>query len=81
MGGPCPAASAGIAVTGVPAATLGYRSMERCRLRGTARGTGRTGNPSAASAVSAIFRVIGAASALSAWRRGYGKEKVYGSIP
>jgi hypothetical protein len=41
----------------------------------------RTGNPSAASAVGAIIRVIGAASALSAWRRGYGKEKVYGSIP
>jgi hypothetical protein len=39
------------------------------------------GNPSAMGAVSAIFRVIGAASALGAWRRGYGKEKVYGSIP
>jgi hypothetical protein len=44
----------------------------------------RGGNPSAASAASAasaISRLIGAASALSAWRRGYGKEKVYGSIP
>jgi hypothetical protein len=39
------------------------------------------GNSSVVSAVSAIFRVIGAASALSAGRRGYGKEKVYGSIP
>jgi hypothetical protein len=38
-------------------------------------------NSSAASAVSAIFRVIGAASAVSARGRGYGKEKVYGSIP
>jgi hypothetical protein len=33
------------------------------------------GNPSAACAVRAISRVIGAASALSAWRRGYGKER------
>jgi hypothetical protein len=41
----------------------------------------RGGNPSAASAVSAIPRVIGAAGALSARRRIYGKEKVYGSIP
>jgi hypothetical protein len=41
----------------------------------------RGGNPSAAGAVSSIPRAIGAASALSAWRRGYGKEKVYGSIP
>ncbi len=40
-----------------------------------------TGNPSAASAVSAISRAIGAASALSGWRRIYGKEEVYGSIP
>ena len=39
------------------------------------------GNPSAASAVSAISRVIGAASAFSARGRVYGKEKVYGSIP
>jgi hypothetical protein len=41
----------------------------------------RGGNPSAASAVSAISRVIGAAGALTALRRIYGKEKVYGSIP
>ena len=44
----------------------------------------RGGNPgaaSAASAVSAIPRVIGAASAPSARGRGYGKGKVYGSIP
>jgi hypothetical protein len=41
----------------------------------------RAGYSSAVSAISAIIRVIGAASALSAWRRGYGKEKVYGSIP
>jgi hypothetical protein len=42
---------------------------------------GRPGNASTASAVSAIFRVIGAGSALSARGRTYGKEKVYGSIP
>jgi hypothetical protein len=34
----------------------------------------RGGNPSAAGAASAIFRVIGAASALSAWHRRYGKQ-------
>ena len=39
------------------------------------------GNPSVVSADSAIFRVIGAASALGARERVYGKEKVYGSIP
>jgi len=77
VGGPCPAASAGIAVTGVPAATPGYvhgtlpgRRVARLVAR-------RAGNPSAASAVSAIPRVIGAASALSARERGYGKEEVY----
>src|SRR6516162_8302366 len=36
----------------------------------------RGGNPSAAGAVRAIARVIGAADALSARGRGYGKEKV-----
>ena len=41
----------------------------------------RGGYSSAASAVSAISRVIGAASAFSARGRVYGKEKVYGSIP
>jgi hypothetical protein len=41
----------------------------------------RSRNFSAASAISAIFRGIGAATARSAWRRIYGKEKVYGSIP
>jgi hypothetical protein len=41
----------------------------------------RSANFSAASAISAIFRGIGAATARSASRRGYGKEKVYGSIP
>jgi hypothetical protein len=39
-GGPCPAASAGIAVTGVPAATPGY---VHGTLPGTARGTARRG--------------------------------------
>ena len=39
------------------------------------------GNPSAASAVSAITRVIGAANAHSGRGRTYGKEKAYGSIP
>ena len=52
------------------------------RLSGVERVVERPGgNPSAASAVSAISHVIGAASALSARGRGYGKEKVYGSIP
>jgi hypothetical protein len=55
--------------------------MGRCPA-GVARLVARhAGYSSAASAVSAMFRVIGAASAFSAWRRGYGKEKVYGSIP
>lgn len=42
---------------------------------------GAPDNPSTASAISAILRVIGAARALSAWGRTYGKEKVYGSVP
>jgi hypothetical protein len=41
----------------------------------------RGGNPSAAGAVSAISRVIGAAIAHSGCGRVYGKEEVYGSIP
>jgi hypothetical protein len=42
---------------------------------------GAPGNPSTASAISAIARGISAASADSARDRTYGKEKVYGSIP
>ncbi len=42
---------------------------------------GALSNPRTASAVSVMIRVIGAASALSAQGRTYGKEKVYGSIP
>ena len=73
-----------------PAATLyyiygttpGIASAQRCPAARVERLVERRGrNPSAACAVSAIPRVIGAASALSARRRGYGKEKVYGSIP
>jgi hypothetical protein len=75
---------------GVPAATLhsihrtmpGITSAGRCLAARVERVVERRGgNPSAASALSAILRVIGAASARSAWRRGYGKEEVYGSIP
>jgi hypothetical protein len=51
------------------------RNDARRRVERLAERRGR--NPSAACAVSAIPRVIGAASALSARRRGYGKEKVY----
>jgi hypothetical protein len=67
-----------------------YTARELYRITGAPRAMGtrvarfvarRGGNASAASAISAISRVIGAASALSAGRRGYGKEKVYGSIP
>ena len=73
--------SAGIAVTGVPAATPGH-GHDMLPAPRVDRFVDRvTGNPSATGAASAILRVIGAASALSAWRRGYGKEKVYGSIP
>jgi hypothetical protein len=62
-------------LTGVPAATFGDVHGPGPG-RGVARLVARhAGYSSAASAVSAIFRVIGAASALSAWRRGYGKEK------
>jgi hypothetical protein len=43
--------------------------------------TGAVVNPGAASAVSAMSRAIGAARALGARGRTYGKEKVYGSIP
>ena len=80
-GGPCPAASAGIAVTGVPAATPGYvhGMLPGAAWHGSWHGTSDT--PSTTSAVSAIIRVIGAASAFSARGRGYGKEKFYGSIP
>jgi hypothetical protein len=42
---------------------------------------GAPDNPSTAGAMSAITRAIGAARALSARGRTYGKEKVYGSIP
>ena len=83
-GGPCPAASAGIAVTGVPAATPcdDHGTLSAARVaRLVARRAGNPSAPSADSADSAIIRVIGAASALSARDRGYGKEKVYGSIP
>ena len=43
--------------------------------------TGAASNPSAASAFSAMSRVIRAARAHAARDRTYGKEKVYGSIP
>jgi hypothetical protein len=60
----------------------GSTSAERCPAERVERVVERRGgNLSAASAISAIPCVIGAASALSAWERGYGKEKVYGSIP
>jgi hypothetical protein len=72
---------AGIAVTGVPAATPGYGHGVLPAPRVDRFVDRVAGNPSATGAASAIFRVIGAASAVSAWRRGYGKEKVYGSIP
>jgi hypothetical protein len=42
---------------------------------------GAPDNPSTAGAMSAITRAIGAAGALGARGRTYGKEKVYGSIP
>jgi len=66
-GGPCPAASAGIAVTGVPAATLGHVHGAGGR-RGAWHGPwhGVPDTPSTASAVSAITRGISAASAFSA---------------
>jgi len=66
---------------GLPAAALGdvYR---RCPAARVARPVARhAGNPGVVSAVSAISRGIGAASALGAQERAYGKEKVYGSIP
>jgi len=52
---------------------------------GTAGRAGPGGELAGASGpgavISAIFRVIGAASALSTRARVYGEEKVYGSIP
>jgi len=70
----------GIAVTGVPAATLySVGGTMPSAWNGSSNGT--PGNPSTAGSISAITRVIGAASALSARGRTYGKEKVYGSIP
>jgi hypothetical protein len=80
VGGPCPAAAAGIAVTGVPAAA-------RYSAGGTMPGAwngpwnGAPDTPSTASVISAITRAIGAASAFGVRGRTYGKEKVYGSIP
>jgi hypothetical protein len=80
VGGPCPATTAGIAVTGLPAAALhsAFRTMP-----GAWNGSwnGAPGNPSTASAISGITRGISAASAFSGRGRTYGKEKVYGSIP
>jgi hypothetical protein len=80
--GSCPAASAGTAVTGVPAATLCYARWDDARRRPwNGSWNGAPGNPSTTGAMSAITRAIGAARALSARGRTYGKEKVYGSIP
>jgi hypothetical protein len=78
--GPSPAASAGIA---------DRESRRGALLRpGTLPGGASNGswngaldNPSTASAMRAISGLIGAASALSARGRTYGKEKIYGSIP
>ena len=80
MGGPCPATSAGIAVTGVPVVTL-YSVGGMMPGAWNGSWNGAPDNPSTAGAISAITRAIGAASALGARGRAYGKEKVYGSIP
>jgi hypothetical protein len=78
---PCPGHAGGHRWPGVPAATPGYGHGMRPAPRVDRFVDRVTGKPSATGAASAILRVTGAASALSARRRGYGKEKVYGSIP
>jgi hypothetical protein len=81
VGGPCPAASAGIGVDGKTRTLRSVTSVGQ-RPAGVARLVARhAGYSSAVTAISAMFRAIGAASALSARDRVYGKEKVYGSIP
>jgi hypothetical protein len=89
--GPCPGEARGSTVPGrvsghrrpgVAAAALYYvhGTMPRGRAW-NGSWNGALDNPSTTSAISAITRAISAASALSVWRRTYGKEKVYGSIP
>ena len=68
-------------MTGTPGRYVRVPSRDDARRRVERVVERRGGNFSAASAVSAIPRVIAVASALSARARIYGKEKVYGSIP
>jgi hypothetical protein len=76
----CPVMAGRPGWPGVPAGAPGYRY--ETMPGGVERVVERPGgNPSATGAVSAIPRVIGAANARSGWGHGYGKEKVYGSIP